>query len=241
MRDTATMRRHRAVPIFVGIVVVGVLGACSAKGSSSASAPSTTTRPTTSTSGSSAGRSLASLSDAASDLGAGEHEGLMEDGDDAVGSVTLDWCGFDFTTEAHREARRQVVIGNSSTDYVASIEVVRYRPGYAAKALAEMRKAVTTCPPTKPEASRVAGEPTATYVSRSLPDRVLRSVVPAHLAVTATATPTDGSGALHRTFVFQQRGDVLIGVYADAPARAVALANASGRRLAAADPALLAG
>src|SRR5699024_3146415 len=76
------------------------------------------------------------------------------------GQVTLDNCGFDFTTERYRVARRQYRVLNSfGSDTGLSNEVVAYdTSAHAAQALTQWRAAVAECP-TTPVRSSVEGVP----------------------------------------------------------------------------------
>ncbi|HSV37648.1 MAG TPA: hypothetical protein VLI04_02710 [Nocardioidaceae bacterium] len=72
---------------------------------------------------------------------------LIEDGDQVEGQVTLDECGFAFTSEADRVARRQVSIVRRGDSGRYSHEVVVYGSEAEARhALAEWRAAVRDCP-----------------------------------------------------------------------------------------------
>ena len=50
----------------------------------------------------------------------------MEDGDQVVDQVTLDNCGYDLTTEAHRVVRRQDVVYAGASGAGVSNELVAY-------------------------------------------------------------------------------------------------------------------
>ena len=73
---------------------------------------------------------------------------LFDQGDSVVGQPTLDHCGYKYSTEAHRVARRQVEVFTSTGDDTGvSNEVVVYdSAAEATKALAEYRASVTHCP-----------------------------------------------------------------------------------------------
>jgi hypothetical protein len=83
-----------------------------------------------------------------SDFQSGNTMELIDGGDEVDGEVTLDNCGFTFTTEADRVARRQYALFDSDDDAVGlSNELVAYdTPAAAAKALAEWHTAAATCP-----------------------------------------------------------------------------------------------
>jgi hypothetical protein len=75
---------------------------------------------------------------------------LIPGGDEVRHQVTLDNCGYDFTTEAHRLARRQyVVLDNASEDTGLSNELVAYAtPAQAAIAITQWHTSAATCPHT---------------------------------------------------------------------------------------------
>lgn len=79
------------------------------------------------------------------DVGAGTSMSLVPGGRSlsGAGGVTLDFCDRQFASEKSRAQRVQAqYVGPAGA---ASNEVVRYRPGGAAAAFAEIEKAVTTC------------------------------------------------------------------------------------------------
>jgi hypothetical protein len=81
------------------------------------------------------------------DLADGYTKTLMDGGDQVDGQVTLDNCGFDFTTEAHRVARRQyLVVDSSATPSGLSDELAAYdSPAQAPKAVAQWLASAATC------------------------------------------------------------------------------------------------
>ncbi|MCU1497840.1 MAG: hypothetical protein JWM47_1793 [Acidimicrobiales bacterium] len=170
------------------------------------------------------------------DLRDGERTDLMEGGTLTTGSVTLDFCGYPFTTEDDRTARRQEVISTTAEDYVGSNEAVFYRPGQAATAIDEVRQAIAACPKDEAVGSKVEGVAEMVYATTPVAADDLDGLADDHVAVNVVATPTGGD-ALERTFIYQRRGDVLMASYAIDPARAIALAEAAAARLAAMPPA----
>ena len=107
---------------------------------------------------------MASIALKNTDLAHGYSLHLVPGGNKVAGQVTLDNCGYDFTTEAHRVARRQYrMLDSASADTGLEIELVAYdTAAYAAKAVAQWHTAATTCPD-KPVHSTVAGEPDLAY------------------------------------------------------------------------------
>jgi hypothetical protein len=83
----------------------------------------------------------------AAEVGPGSIVRQIPRGSDVKGVVTLDLCGFTFRSEAMRVARLQVsFIRNTGGGPFLSNEIVVYRPGGAAKAMGELRRAVAACP-----------------------------------------------------------------------------------------------
>jgi len=94
-----------------------------------------------------------------SDLHGGGTVELRPHGDEVAGFATLDNCGFDFTTEAARTARRQVDITLAhATSASYSNEVVAY-PDEATAALAvdQMRQSVRSCDGSVFQTARTGG------------------------------------------------------------------------------------
>ena len=144
---------------------------------------------------------------------------LFSGGDQVAGQVTLDFCGFDFTSEANRLARRQVVIKFPHAGKVGySNEVVAYdTEAHAAAALEEVRASVTTCPPYRFMNSTMAGEPDQRTVARLRTDPNLR--VADNTVVTADITPRGSHRSIRFTLFFQRQGTILSSVYMATPAK----------------------
>jgi hypothetical protein len=111
------------------------------------------------------GAELASVALSQSDLNTGFTIKLIDGGDQVTGQVTLDNCGFNFTTEANRVARRQYgIYDQTDQDTGVSNELVAYDSAASATlALSQWHQAAATCPKT-PVHSTVAGEPDSTIV-----------------------------------------------------------------------------
>jgi hypothetical protein len=143
----------------------------------------------------------------------GFHLKLIPHGDQVQGQVTLDNCGFDFTTEAHRVARRQyALVDSKSRGAGLSNELVAYdSPREAAKALAQWEDAAAHCPRT-PVASTVAGVPK--MVERILRNhRDLPSLLVRTNALTAESYSVRGHGTLYGITVVQVHGVLLDNIY----------------------------
>jgi hypothetical protein len=125
--------------------------------------------------------------------------------------ATLDLCGSRFASEGLRIARLQVNYVRPGRAVALSNEVVRYRPGGARQALAEVRRAVDQCP-TTPVGSGLKGVPPLTY--RPAPLRA-RHLLPGSLAFRLRVSGGTGAARVDQTVVvvYQARGEVLSGVY----------------------------
>jgi hypothetical protein len=152
---------------------------------------------------------------ATGDLGSGLTVQLI-DGGDALTDPTLDTCGYKYTTEAHRVARRQVeVLTSTGDDTGVSNEVVAYdSAAEAAKALVEYRASVTHCPKNvyvKLPASE--GAPQLRYTSIKLVTLaglpVPENAVARVSAVVKGSPPTNG----YSFIIIQVHGTVLDAVY----------------------------
>jgi hypothetical protein len=179
---------------------------------------------------------------AETDLQGGYTVKLMPSGDQVVGQVTLDNCGYTFTTEAHRVARRQVnLVDPTGQPTGVSNEVVAYdNEASAARALDEFRASVTRCPKGVYVPSSVAGVPPLRYEQTKLtavPSLPVKDNAMATLAV----TPKGETQRAYLVAVFERRGAVLDATYlqpssaaptADDIAGLLALAATTGSRLA---------
>lgn len=224
-----------------------VLTGCSTAGKAAITYPvAATTPPTASTSpavtAASLGPVLEKMAIEAADLRPGYTLSLMGDGAAVRGQVTLDNCGFAFTSEAHRVARRQFLVLNPlGQDAGISNELVAYdSTADAAAALAQWRDAAARCPAT-PVHSSVAGVPL-------MRDKVIANVSGvADLPVPNNAVTIESQTAQGKTIfalaLLQQRKrylDIIWVLQGRAPnpadlAGAVKLASDTGWRLAAQD------
>lgn len=137
----------------------------------------------------------------------------MPGGDQVAGQVTLDNCGFDFTTEAHRVARRQYVLKDPAEGNTGlSNELVAYdTPAHAAMAVAQWHTAAATCPHTAVR-STVAGEPdlVVTIIRNA---RNVATLPARQNAVTVESGRTRGKQKLYNVSILQVRGRYLDAVY----------------------------
>jgi hypothetical protein len=141
------------------------------------------------------------------DVGVGTRMVLVPGGRSLSGATgaTLDFCNRTFGSEKLRSQRVQAQYdGPAGT---ASNEFVRYQPGGAQQAFAEITKAVTTCGPGYQDAAGTASDvqqPTG-----------FTGLVTRHVVVSFEQLPS-ASGAAHAfwvTCVYQFDGDYFSGVY----------------------------
>jgi hypothetical protein len=144
---------------------------------------------------------------------------LYDGGDQVAGEVTLDFCGFDFTSEANRLVRRQVAVLFPKAGKVSySNEVVAYdTDAHAAAALQELRSAVTTCPPYRFMGSTVAGVPAIRTVAHQVTDKNLR--VADNTVVTAKLTARSSHRSMRTVMYFQRQGTILSAIYFATPGK----------------------
>jgi hypothetical protein len=145
----------------------------------------------------------------------------IQGGHSLTGHVTLDLCHFAYASESQRVARAQVNFVDPKIDRVAaSQEIVRYAPGGAARAYAELKTATSKCP----ASYQLAGTPppTISHVGVQPPDPRL---VPAQVTVSMMVSFPDGTSAWGVS-VYQFDGDVMTGIYTGRPQQAQALSEA---------------
>jgi hypothetical protein len=163
-------------------------------------------------------------------------------GNKVRGQVTLDNCGFNFTTEKRRVARHQtMVIPATPRKVFLSNEVVAYETAhFAAKALRQMRKSVLQCPADIFLPSEVIGQPELRYDVSKV--RTSAKLPVADNAVVTLKVTIKASGKhAWGVFIFQRRGTVLDGLYRQSRKKPSAakvaalrsLATITGNRLAA--------
>jgi len=147
-------------------------------------------------------------------------------------TVTLDMCGFNFRSEQLRTARLQVDYVRAGSAVKLSNEVVSYRTGGARAALAEVGRAVARCP-RGPVASAIQGTGPLTYrIARIRVSGLLPRSIALRMHISGIA---NGRHVSFTTIVvYQERGDVLSGLYtmggtiAEQRALAARAARASG-------------
>jgi hypothetical protein len=149
-----------------------------------------------------------------SDFTDGRTVTVIQKGNRVRGQVTLDNCGFNFTTtEARRVARHQTTILPAPGRSWTSNEVVAYEtPHFAAKALRQFRKSVINCPKGVFTSSGLAGVPDLRYDVSKVHSSVKlpvadNAIVKLKITVEGTSRP------FWSVLIFQRHGAVLDGVY----------------------------
>lgn len=163
----------------------------------------------------------------------GSRARLIPDGDKVRNTVTLDNCGFVFTTEAHRVARRQVTLFTAKGQSLGGNEVVAYdSPAQAARALAEFRTSVARCPRGRFVPSPVAGAPVLRYDALTI-GKDAKLPVKDTVVSTMTVTFQDSGRRVYAITILQRKGNVLDAVYVSSVGKPITPAAAKqGRRLA---------
>jgi hypothetical protein len=166
---------------------------------------------------------------------------LIPGGDKVKNQVTLDNCGYVFTTEAHRSVRRQVEVDSKKGFVGLSNEVVAYdSQATAAKALVEFRASMKTCRKGVYWTPRVAGSKPLRYLSfrsSTAPGLPIED----NILVSFKVNEQGQSDTFYVSYILQRSGSYLDAIYLEtkvAPNRAesnvaVTLAVVTGRRLAA--------
>ena len=187
------------------------------------------------------GATLTSIALKKTDLARGYSLHLIPGGSKVTGQVTLDNCGYHFTTESHRVARRQyTVLDPTSGNTGLSNELVAYdTAAHAALAIAQWYASARACPH-KPVRSTVAGVPDLTYTVSV--NKIDVAGFPAKLnVVTEESARPSGKIVLYDMAILQVHGRYLDAVYLTGrtpiPSRAridtEGFAIITGRRLAA--------
>jgi hypothetical protein len=250
--------RIAAIAVVLSIALAGCTSTVAGSGGPGGSVPPSTTAspspsgsstasgsaaPSTPAGSSSAfGATLESIAIKTSDLNTGYSTKLYDGGDQVVGQVTLDNCGYTFTSEAHRVARRQYgIVDSSGQDTGGSNELVAYdSSASAALALTEWVASATTCPKT-PVKSSVGGVPDLTMVVTTNQRANPSLPIPTN-AVTVESATADGETDYLVT-ILQVKGRYLDALYANGSATPssdeldglLALASITGARLKAAN------
>ena len=158
---------------------------------------------------------------------------LIEGGDDVEGQVTLNMCGYQFSTEAARAERYQTEASDAQGARVVANEGVLYKSAQDARtALEELRTAIRECPKDRPVESRVAGMPPFIYDLSLTPEQELEGLAADRVALTVILRDDQGPRA---TFglVYQRRGRVFVGLYSESVAEVLPYAEVAAKRLAA--------
>jgi hypothetical protein len=148
----------------------------------------------------------------AAEVGPGSIVRQIPGGTVVKGQVTLDLCGFKFTSEALRAARLQVsFIRNTGGGPFLSNEVVAYRTGGAATAMRELRSAIAHCP----TGFVKSGVPGAGLLKNSFDPIKSSRFLPGAVGVIDHITEKVSGKTLHfdSLLVYQARGNILSGVY----------------------------
>jgi hypothetical protein len=174
------------------------------------------------------------------DLPEGTEVALIPRGAVVAGEATLDECGFDFTSEELRRARRQVDIAYAGDPARYSNEVVAYGSAADAElAMREWRTAVRSCPGDRFVASAVGGIPAVR--TELLEFHKISTLPVTNNAVARQLLTTRKGASAYVAVVYQQQGPVLSGSYLttdgqpspEQVARLTHEAEATGQRLAA--------
>jgi len=173
----------------------------------------------------------------AAQVGTGYQRKVMQNGDSAIGTVTLDLCDQAYASDGLRTARLQVTYTPPKGAPAASNEVVTYVPGGAQQALRELNKVVASC--SKRPVVRTSGTTRVTFS--------VHRIAVAGLPPDAVAVRVEISGIVGKkrerhsgTAVYMVSGNTLSGIYtfagngatqADANRLAARAARASARAL----------
>ena len=138
---------------------------------------------------------------------------VVRGGREVKGEVTLDLCGFRYSSESRRSARLQVAYIRRGTTLALSNEVVSYRRGGAALAMGEVAGAIRGCPRGEIK-SPVRGVPPLRYRVARL-STAGKGLLPGAIALRMTASGTvNGKKLVVTSFgVYQRRGNILSGIY----------------------------
>lgn len=207
-----------AALVVVGTAVTGCGSAVAGHGGARATGAAVTSAPVSSVSNASGsaasdfGPILERIALQQKDFKAGYTVQLMPGGDEVVGQVTLDNCGYDFTTEAARVARRQYELLEGGQDTGLSNELVAYSsPADAAKALQEWIAAAAHCPHT-PVRSSVEGVPELLIKVKTNDVDDTALPVPSSVITVESATAA-GQGTIYNAAVLQVHDRYLDAVY----------------------------
>jgi hypothetical protein len=174
-------------------------------------------------------------------VGAGYRMRMLPQGDVVKHQVSLDLCDFAFPSDGLRTGRLQVAYLHGGHVPQISNEVLSYTAGGTKAALAELNRALATCP-ARPMTGPVSGSVPTTH-------RLSRLVVP-HLSLAYVAVHDQASARIRgktvrrsAVAVYEVRRNVLSAIYSDGTGSLAAqeeltfhAANASARNLTRALP-----
>jgi hypothetical protein len=213
-------RGVRALVVVLGVAVVAALVAVVAWRMHSSPSPpsplaaapsgadvSATSHPA------SIGAMLESVALQQSDLGPGYRMHLVGHGDKVTGQTTLDNCGYRFTTEAHRVARREYEIVDAASHFAgAGNEVVAYdTPADAALAVSQWHQSMLTCPHHPVVAASAGGHRVRERVMSVQVDSQALPV--ADNIISVDSVTTRKLGTMYMIVALQVRGNVLDAVF----------------------------
>jgi hypothetical protein len=230
--------------VLMGTAVILLVAGCGGSSAVQHSAPlKTTTLPTASPADAPSAADLVTrVGLFTRDLANGYQVRLIPGGDRVTGQVTLHDCGYDFTTEKDRVARRQTAIVTAAgVQSGLSNEVVAYDTrAHAAEALRQFRTSVKHCPKNVFEDSGNTGGPDVRYDVSSI-GRDVSLPVKDNAVARFVVTFKGVKGQVHGSFILQRQGTVLDAVYLQTRTNPTAsdlsvlrsLAQTTGVRLAA--------
>ncbi|HST83132.1 MAG TPA: hypothetical protein VLL08_15465 [Kineosporiaceae bacterium] len=177
-----------------------------------------------------------------SDVGRGTTVSLIPKGDRVKGQMTMNNCGYTFTTESHRIARLQVeILAPQGQHTGASNEVAVYDTAeQAAKAMNEFRMSVKNCKKTVFHKSGEAGVPKVRYAFETVASA--KDLPVKDTAVSTMVVRFKGMKLrMYLELIYQRQGRVISGVYLQQPIKPTKadkailriMALATGKRLAA--------
>lgn len=135
---------------------------------------------------------------------------VLVDGGQSLKKPTLDICHETLASEKLRIARDEVGFVKSSKEPAVENQIVVYKPGGAARAMRDVLTAVKRCP----KGAVTSGETSiTTTISRLHPKGTF---LPGAIALGyhASGTVSGRAVSIYAAVVYQQRGNVLSGVYA---------------------------
>lgn len=232
MRTHARLHLRSAAAAAVALAAALVLATGCSSGSSSDGSTSTTAAGNPST-----GEPeptdpvLEALALDDADLAEGEQAVVPTDGTSVeLASPTMEHCGVALAADGQRVARHRVQVADEAFAPVASSDAVRYEDGAGIGAMTEIRGAFIDCPDGAPV--EIDGQQ-VTFAAMPMVEDELDGLADDHVAADVTVTTPDGETEVR--MVFQRRGDVVVATIGPDAERVLALANAAGARLEAAD------